>query len=133
MITSYKEYKYYLQADKISLGISKKRPSLVGNINNDIWKFQRLLRKTEYFNNVYKNKVLRLYVLYLKYKLKCKGKKLGYSIPINVAGPGLALAHAGTIVINHKARIGKNCRMHVCVNIGFQAGTDEAPIIGDNV
>ena len=47
---------------------------------------------------------------------------------------GLSITHHGTIVINKHARIGKNCRLHVCVNIGTSTG-DEAlcPIIGDNV
>ena len=36
--------------------------------------------------------------------------------------------------MNSCARVGANCRLHVCVNIGTSAGADtEAPIIGDNV
>ena len=48
-------------------------------------------------------------------------------------GPGLSIAHAGTIVVNSNAKIGANCRIHVCVNIGADV-TDgsKAPIIGDN-
>lgn len=57
--------------------------------------------------------------------------KLGYSIPINVFGPGLSLPHYGTIVVNPGAKIGRNCRIHVGVNIG--AHHDRAPQIGDNV
>lgn len=49
----------------------------------------------------------------------------------NNFGPGVCFAHYGTLVVNKKARIGSNCRIHVCVNIG---GTDEGvPTIGDNV
>jgi serine O-acetyltransferase len=58
---------------------------------------------------------------------------LGFSIPINVFGPGLSIAHRGTIVVNHGARVGANCRLHVCVNIGTEAGkSNGAPEIGDN-
>jgi serine O-acetyltransferase len=39
--------------------------------------------------------------------------------------------HRGTIVVNDKARIGDNCRIHVCVNIGEANGG--APTIGNNV
>lgn len=39
--------------------------------------------------------------------------------------------HPGTVVINGKARIGCNARIHVCVNIG--AEKNGAPVIGDNV
>jgi len=50
-----------------------------------------------------------------------------------VFGPGLAIVHIGTIVINPQARIGANCRIHVCTNIGTSTGSAVAPIIGDNV
>lgn len=59
--------------------------------------------------------------------------KLGFSISPNVFGPGLSIAHAGTIIINGGAKIGENCRLHACVNIGTAAGhSDKAPIIGNN-
>ena len=46
----------------------------------------------------------------------------------------MAIAHAGTIVVNSHAKVGANCRIHVCVNIGadISDGT-AAPHIGDNV
>lgn len=53
------------------------------------------------------------------------------SIPINVCGPGLSIPHYGNIVINPKAKICRNCRIHVGVNIGMHK--DEAPQIMDNV
>jgi serine acetyltransferase len=61
------------------------------------------------------------------------GLLLNFSIPPNAFGPGLSIAHYGTIVVNSNARIGANCRIHVCVNIGADArdGT-KAPHIGDN-
>lgn len=58
---------------------------------------------------------------------------LGFTIPINTCGAGLSIAHVGTIVINGKVRIGENCRIHVCVNIGASAQNSHAvPVIGDN-
>ena len=37
-------------------------------------------------------------------------------------------------MISKYARVGRNCRLHVCVNIGTSAGYDGlCPIIGDNV
>lgn len=59
--------------------------------------------------------------------------KLGFSIPINVFGPGLSIPHYGTIVVNSNARIGANCRLHVGVNIGASGGSIKAPCLGDNV
>lgn len=46
------------------------------------------------------------------------GIRLGFSIPINVFDYGLRINHYGTIVVNTKARIGKWCDIHACVNIG---------------
>lgn len=58
---------------------------------------------------------------------------LGFSIPLNVFGPGLCIAHRGTIVINKDVRIGENCRIHVCTNIGSNRDDISAPQIGNNV
>lgn len=59
---------------------------------------------------------------------------LGFSIPPNVFGKGLSIAHRGTIVVNSHTRIGDNCRIHTCVNIGTMPGVSAAaPIIGNNV
>ncbi len=41
-----KELQYYLEADRISLGIKHFRPRIVGD---DIWKYQRALRHYEYW------------------------------------------------------------------------------------
>ena len=59
--------------------------------------------------------------------------KLGFSIPINVFGPGLAIVHYGTIVINANAKVGANCRIHPSTCIGASGGSSKAPQIGDNV
>jgi serine O-acetyltransferase len=59
--------------------------------------------------------------------------KLGFSIPLNVFGPGLSIAHYGTIVVSDAAKVGKNCRIHEGVNIGATNGSFKAPEIGDNV
>ena len=59
------------------------------------------------------------------------GVRLGYEIPINVFDYGLRINHRGTLIVNSKARIGKWCDVHACVNIG--EGLDQkAPRIGDN-
>jgi serine O-acetyltransferase len=66
--------------------------------------------------------------------LHIKSIHLGYSIPINVFGPGLCIAHRGTIVVNKDARVGENCRIHACTNIGSGRGSVLlAPKIGDDV
>ncbi len=131
MISSREDYAYYLMADKIALGMNKKRPAIVGD---DIWKFERLMRKLEYYTNCKKSLVWKPYVLLLGYLYYRQKIRLGFSVPINVFGPGLAIAHPGTIVVNPATRVGENCRLHACVNIGTKAGyNDRAPKIGHNV
>lgn len=69
--------------------------------------------------------------LFAKIRFRRISLKLGYSIPINVCGSGLSLPHIGNIIINPHVKIGKNCRIHVGVNIG--AHRDKSPHFGDNV
>lgn len=60
--------------------------------------------------------------------------RLGFLIPLNVFGSGLCVTHVGPIVVGPHAHIGRNCRIHVGVNIGTRAGVpDEAPTIGNDV
>ena len=94
-----------------------------------LWLFNRCLRKTEYHINnggIYH----RLLGIWSKVRLKSISMKLGWLVPPNTCGEGLCIVHPGTVVINDKARIGRNARIHVCVNIG--ATKDGAPVIGDD-
>lgn len=125
------EYEYYLEADRASLEVTRKRPRLFGD---EIWRFERLLRAMEYCGNCRTSPLWAPYRALLSLRFHRLSTRLGFTIPPNVFGPGLAIAHRGTIVVNSCARVGANCRLHVCVNIGSRAGThDQAPVIGDNV
>ena len=68
------------------------------------------------------------YRYYLHKKLSYK---LGYTIYKNNFGPGVCFCHYGTLVVNKDVRIGRNCRIHVGVNIGGYDGG--VPTIGDDV
>ena len=95
--------------------------------------FLFLLRTSEYYRNCKTgvlNNLIHKFVKYLKYR---QSLKLGFSIPDNVFDLGLQLPHYGTIVVNANAKVGKNCRLHVCTNIGASGGGKDAPKIGDNV
>lgn len=130
MIKSRKDYKEYLEHDRVALGKTRKTPHLVGD---EIWKFERFLRKTEYYTNCSKTVIGKCYSLWLKFRYHNIRKKLGFSIPLNVFGPGLSIAHYGTIVVNGNACIGKNCRIQESTTIGATNGSDKAPQIGNNV
>lgn len=124
MIQSKKDYKYYLECDKIALGKKYKIPKLVGD---EIWIFERLMRKAEFYKNCSKTIIGKLYSKYLQLKYYKKRIKLGFSIPLNVFGPGLSIAHYGTIVVNGNAKVGKNCRIQECTTIGATNGSKNAP------
>ncbi|HRJ39599.1 MAG TPA: hypothetical protein PK798_12490, partial [Flavobacteriales bacterium] len=133
-------YTFYLEADRLSLG---RQRTLVFSLDwlkeqifrDRIYRFQRLLRKVEYYQNCKKHTFIgQLIFLFLYRKFLNESIRLGFSIHPNNFGPGLAIAHYGTIVVNQSARIGANCRIHVDVNIGTEAGfSDKAPHIGDNI
>lgn len=93
-------------------------------------RFLLLLRTCEYYMNCNKKGLTYRIVKYLKFR---QGLKTGFSIPENVLGKGVQLPHYGTIVINKNAKIGKYCRIHVCVNIGASGGSLKAPQIGNHV
>jgi serine O-acetyltransferase len=133
MIKSKEDLKYYLKADAIALGMENHSPFFT---RNSIWAFQRLLRKIEYLENTNKAYTLlgRIYYWFLRARLSRLKYMLGFTIYSNNFGPGLSIAHKGTIVVNANARIGDNCRINVCVNIGNNKNeSSSAPQIGNNV
>ena len=137
MIKSKSEYIEYLEADRIALFKEVHFKSIVLDFikHDKLWYFQRLLRKCEYYKNVATQYSIfhKLYYFHLKRKFLKLSMKLGFSIPENVFGKGLAIVHYGTIVVNPRAKIGMNCRIHVDVVIGESGGKVGAPIIGDNI
>jgi len=136
MITTKREYKYYLDQDRLASSINGK--GFLYQIKeflfpNYIWKFIRLMRKYEYLKNTNQGLFGKIQLIFVKIAYRRISLKLGFSIPVNVFGPGLSIPHYGTIVVNPAAKVGKNCRLHVGVNIGASAGSSKAPEIGDNV
>ncbi|MGE8555226.1 MAG: serine acetyltransferase [Chryseobacterium jejuense] len=74
--------------------------------------------------------------LFWKFVLRHYQIKYGFQIyPETQIGEGLYLGHWGTLVINPKAKIGKNCNIAQGVTIGQQnRGKNEGyPVIGDEV
>lgn len=122
-----REHRFFIEAD------------LAAN-NLDVWhwydrfrypivQFQRLLRHIEYLDG--RGGPFRFVRLVQVWRLKQLGMKLGFSIPRHVFGPGLSLAHYGSIVVNGDARVGRNARIHSDVNIGVADGL--VPRIGHDV
>jgi serine O-acetyltransferase len=128
-----KDYIYFLNEDKKALGINIKHPIFSGNImvllTDPCWKFQKLMRKLEYWTNCKKEFFWKPYILFLRWKYQRLSMMLGLSIPINVFEAGLCIEHYGCVVISRHAKIGKYCTVGSNVNIG---GEGSAAKIGDN-
>ncbi|QEM68665.1 serine acetyltransferase [Geobacter sp. FeAm09] len=131
MIHSRDDYAAYLDADRRAMGRRDSRCCLF--VLDPLWAFLRLLRKVEYYRNCSTGAVARYYLLCLRFKLKLYQLILGFTIPPNTVGPGLKLPHYGTIVIHDNARIGANARINVGVVIGENNGSDNVPVIGNDV
>ncbi|SCP96230.1 Glycosyltransferase involved in cell wall bisynthesis [Anaerobium acetethylicum] len=123
MISSKNDFDEYLILDNVANG----------NRKTIVTKWQKLYRKYEYYRNCKCTYIFYPYIYFLKKRFESLSIKLGFSIPINVFGSGLSIAHYGTIVVNGNARVGKNCRIQEGVTIGATNGETAAPIFGDNV
>ena len=129
MIKSKEDLNFFLEADRIALDVNLKHPRL---FQDEVWRFQRLLRKVEFIENCGKNGLNRITLFGIRFRFNSLSVKLGFTIFPNVFGPGLSIAHRGPIVIHRRVRIGENCRIHHCVTIGT-LGTKKVPRIGKNV
>jgi serine O-acetyltransferase len=131
MIRSRADFLAYLEADRLALGRDSWPPLFL--IQDPIWYFQRLLRRLEFYTNCRSGAVWWLMRMWLKFQMKRARLLLGFNIPLNTIGPGLALMHEGDILIHQNARIGSNVRMNIGVVIGIGLTEEAVPIIGDHV
>lgn len=131
MIKTRADLKLYLEKDAIACKRKSVRPDFLG----EIWKFQVLLRKMEYYSNcsTFERKFYFIDRLFTKLRFHNLSIRLGFSIPINVFDKGLAIMHYGSIVVNNNAKIGENCKIFDGVNIVADGGDSRAPQIGKNV
>ena len=134
MIESWKDFRYYVQAD----GRSRGAPLTLRTwLFDPVTRFQVLMRLDAYLLNTDKPFFVRLPILLWFRRLSVR---LGFVIGSNIFGPGLAIVHYGNILFDPTTRVGKNCRIHVGTQIGSSAQfTDpkenhlHTPRIGDNV
>ncbi len=131
MITSKADYRFYLEADRVAHCQTRRWPR---PFVDDTWRFQRLLRKVEYYTNCKRSRLGRAYAKFLYLRLHFMERRLGFIVFPNVFGPGLAIPHRGSVMVSPNARVGENCRIHVGAHIGSEVRFDDrAPTIGDNV
>ena len=113
VINSKNDYLKYLEQDKLALGKKYKFPKLV---HDEIWRFEILLRKTEYYVNCKKTFIGKLCGKALQFLYYKKRLKYNTYIPVN-----------------GNAKVGENCRIQDSVTIGATNGESDAPVIGNNV
>lgn len=66
-----------------------------------------------------------------KYQMRKYGRTVGCQFNLHSIGFGIKIYHWGWIIVNGKARIGKNLTIYPGVTVG--ASKSGVPIIGDNV
>lgn len=128
-----KDWKRIYQADLRASGLEGAR--LATRLRDRRFKFYKSLRKTEYYTNCRKDPLGRIIGKLLRFRHTRLCDRYHWTIPINVFDEGLALVHVGPVVVSGSARVGKNCRIHICTNIGDAPSKegDGAPVLGDNV
>lgn len=130
MIKSKEDYKFYVKEDLRSHGLEK-MPFIKRLYPNSL-NFTLEMRKLEYMKNTRNDFWGRLFFAFRYFRWKRLGIKLGFSIDINTFGYGASIQHHGCIIISNEVKIGNNCRVHNCVNIG-KSKSSGAPVIGNNV
>lgn len=129
-IKSKKDLKNYIACDLASNNITKL--SIKQKLFDKKIAFQISMRKISYYRyKLNKHFIYKIIYIYQWMKYRRLSYQLGFWIDPDTFGPGLSIAHYGSIVVNPNVRVGKNCRIHSCVNIG--EGKRKNPIIGDNV
>ena len=129
MIQNVSDLKLYMEADRIALG--RGVYSFRAFVWDRIWNYERLLRRFEYYYNC-RNTVWGRFMRRI-ISVRMHLMHMNMEIPINVFGPGLSIAHEGTIVVNGKCRVGNNCRIHVDVVLGQGRDHDDVPVLGNNI
>ncbi len=128
MIKNKKDLEAYLKADKEQLGIVRSIPR---PFTDEIWKYEIVLRKYEYWLNRKQNIVSIIMKNVYKLIFHRLSIKLGIFIGPNTCGKGLCITHPNCIQINWKASVGENLRIQEGVTIGGNLGG--VPKIGNNV
>lgn len=121
---------YYTKADLFRYGGLTNISGLIKGILIPGFRYTYFWRKASMYK---RNSLLGIFYRLILLKL---GHKYGFQIPTNTnIGSGLYIGHFGTIVINKKATIGKNCNIAHSITIG-QANRGKLkgyPTIGDKV
>jgi len=127
-ISNRTDYRAFLREDMRAHNVRKW--TLGSRHRHPVLYYQRLMRRVEYLQTK-TGPIARAMRFWTRYRLQKVGSTLGLTIPPGCCGPGLSIAHYGTVVINKRAKIGRYCRLHPGVTVGIANGG--VPTIGDGV
>lgn len=130
MINNKNDLKEYLEYEAKKYGLKNTRtPFLLLREKDILWKYNKTLRKAEYYHNV-NNRLMKVI-----YKIKLNRISNNYSIhiPINVFEKGLKLMHVGPILVNGLTKGGRDISLHINTCIVAGGKNDKAPILGDYI
>lgn len=119
---------YFLREDLLANGVQRWRFDL--RFRRPEIHYQRLLRQIEYCLAT-PGLLTRVVRGYLRFRLLRLSVRTGISIWPGVFGPGLSIAHYGSVVVHSQARVGAYCRINSATNIG--ATGSGVPVLGDRV
>ncbi|ERK32157.1 serine O-acetyltransferase [Clostridium intestinale] len=108
---------------------SKKIPIFCIKESDYLWKYNVLMRRTEYYTNT-KKKIRS--VIY-KVLLHRYSNKHQIHIPINTFDKGLKLMHLGPVLVNGRVIAGKDISLHINTSIVAGGINNEAPKLNDGV
>ncbi|MBR5295924.1 MAG: serine acetyltransferase [Clostridia bacterium] len=91
-----------------------------------IWKYQRRLRITEYYQNTGK----KIRYLFSRMFLHRMQFRYGMKVKLNSCGRGLKIMHLGSLLTN--GDLGEDCSLHVNVSIVSGGRDTGTPVIGNH-
>lgn len=135
MIQSKADLKYYLKEDQKFYPKETLASLILQHPKVLIYKYIRYTRKAEYVSNVIMPKkqiIGKILLTYYHYKMHKLSWKLGFQFVENTFGPGLNIYAYGPIIVNPRAKVGRNCTIYPGVVIGGKV-ENGYPTIGNNV
>lgn len=110
----------WIAADLLAHGITHWR--WTHRLTDRVVHYQRLRRRAEYWRLSSSPWLASTWGAWLAFRTVRLGQVLGFSIPLGTVGPGLRIAHVGTVVVHVDARIGRDCTLSQGVTVGEANG-----------
>lgn len=129
-ITDKKTLKEFLEYERQKYGRKNARmPLICIGERSYLWKYNVLLRKTEYYVNTGNKLMGTIYRIWLaRYQ-----NKHHIHIPINTFDRGLKIMHLGPILVNGNVRAGKDISLHINTSIVAGGTNNGAPVLEDGI